>query len=92
MTTCVNTVFYPLSQAESLYYMIVHNVPAEVDLARPVYSAHLLLLLLLLVLLHDCHWCCHECVVVTIAPPTSIQYHMYQQRLQFWLYHTPSQS
>ena len=71
--------------------VLVHNVPAEVDLARPVYSAHLLLLLLMVA--HDCHWCCHsECVVVTIAPPTSIQYHMYQQRLQFWLYHTPSQS
>ena len=25
--------------------VLVHNVPAEVDLARPVYSAHLLLLL-----------------------------------------------
>ena len=39
--------------------VLVHNVPAEVDLARPVHSAHLLLLLLLVVA-HDCHWCCQS--------------------------------
>ena len=39
-----------------LPYMVMKDVPAEVDLARPVYSAHLLLLLL--VVAHDCHWCC----------------------------------
>ena len=37
--------------------VLAHNVPAEVDLARPVYSAHLLLLLMVA---HDCHWCCQS--------------------------------
>ena len=48
MTTCVNTVSIHYHKLSHCIIMIVHNVPAEVDLARPVYSAHLLLLLLLL--------------------------------------------
>ena len=59
MTTCVNTVSIHHHKLSLCIIMIVHNVPAEVDLARPVYSAHLLLLLLLVVA-HDCHWCCHS--------------------------------